>query len=650
LRSEASEKNLVDLKFMDLKIDIESIANLRNRTFICPHPLVYADHTKEYPDSYTTHWAFKLGDCAVRCPTIVLTKSEFHEFNLAVWYLAMASFLLSSVVLAFHFPEASRYNIRIFFVAGFALGAFALGFFPIINDNYQIFCSPDRAHYITQAPLCILQSCLIVFSYSWIALWGAIYSMDIYLVTSLTEHTFLKQLRRYYFWFALLFTIGITSSALIADNYGYDYTTALPNCLYLFAQNDTYFWTTLVLPYVISASICLAASIGSAYRLQSVFVNSQRSSRKRILRNVINNYNRNQARGRAGRGEGRNQQLAPVEDYDRESTMNFAASEMTPNPSGVGMNDLSRNGDRGAGGGAHDEDDEDETPRFRQDWSIDLENSRKPYLDSAQSSSNHEGLIRIPSDPAYNPMMSSPSSSSPIQPLPTVMENSFSSGSRLVSHHERSTLPGTTSTAIASSPSESSASQAMSSFNIELKEGQRTTENSRVSMQPDHEDDYVVSMISEDCLHDLRSSLPSHGTGGHQQDDTEFSSSGQDQSRTITVGTTGTGMIEENMIPESAANALFRQIAEKLVETWKYNGRIILFITVYCLLSFYVIPVFVYLFHLTYDKNVQSAEDFIACLLTASVTSPIQTQAYVDQYSQDQCGEHPNPRPPYGLV
>lgn len=583
--------------------DLDNTVNSSvNHTFICPYPLVHADSTKEYPDYYSTHWAYKHGNCAVRCPTIVLTVDEFHQFNQNVWIIALISCIFSLIVLAFHLPEASRYNIRIFFVAGFAAGSFAFAIFPPINTDFRIICSDDRAHYIPQNPLCVTQSVFIVFCFSWIALWGAIYSTDIYLVTSLTDPSFLKRLRKYYFWFALIVTIGITSAGLIADNYGYDYTTALPNCLYLFADNRKYFWTTLVLPYIISCVICLLASMGSAYRLQSVFVNSKVSSRRRMLRNVINTYNRSQA------------------IHDQRIPVNTLTSSITPNHSSGAVESIELSGNERA---------HEPSIEYRRDWSVDIENSHK-RLDSLSI----DGLNRTPSDTPYNPIITTGS----LQERPklaTVMEAS----DPIVISLEKSSLPS--SAHMSSSPSESS-SQGMSSFNIELKEEQqRITEHTNA---PEREDDYVVSMISEDYISDLRNSLPrlTSQYSAFKQDDPDLSS----QLHSVN----STNLIDENMIPESTANAIIRQITEKIIETWKYNGRIILFIFVYCLLSVYVIPVFVYLFHMTYDKNVDSAEEFIACLVTASFTSPIQTQQYVDQHAKEQCGEYPSPRPPFGLV
>jgi hypothetical protein len=623
--------------------------NLRNHSFICPYPLVYADSTKEYPAHYTTHWAYKHGNCAVRCPTIVLTVDEFDHFNHNVWIIAMIACLFSFTVLAFHLPEASRYNIRIIFVAGFAAGSFAFAAFAPLNSDYKLICSDDRAHYIEQHPLCILQSSLIVSSYVWIALWGAIYSVDIYLVTSLTDHNKLKQLRRGYLWFAGIVTIAVTCVGLIADNFGYDYTTALPNCMYLFAQNETYFWTTLVLPYVISCIICLLASFGSAYRLQSVFVNSKLSSRRRMLRNVIQTLNRQQpqqiteTRGVGGGGGGR-RNLNSTDDCLSQET-----GEETEQEEGQGQG----KGEEGQENQLHHQPQKEEPSG--QEWNDHSDNRRKP-LDLSSGDSQEEWSYQRRSDVASssNPLLHSR------QPLPIIIDRS-STHSILPS----SLPPTNTPYDIASSPSESS--QAMSSFNIELKEEDpsRITEQ---TLQPDHEDDYIVSIISEEYLSELRNSFPrlhSQFTCTSIQtrtDDTvtptststrtripsnpsATSANGNGRERSISEETR-----EREMLPASAANALIRQISEKIIETWKYNGRIILFIFVYCLLSVYVIPVFVYLFHLTYDQNVDSAEDYIACLITASVLSPIQTQDNVDQYSESECGRHPSPRPPFGLV
>jgi hypothetical protein len=59
-----------------------------------------------------------------------------------------------------------------------------------------------------------------------------------------------------------------------------------------------------------------------------------------------------------------------------------------------------------------------------------------------------------------------------------------------------------------------------------------------------------------------------------------------------------------------------------------------------------MVPVVIDLFHFKYDEYIDSANEFVTCLVTAAYTAPQpQSQASVNSYALDQCGGVPKDRP-----
>jgi hypothetical protein len=83
--------------------------------------------------------------------------------------------------------------------------------------------------------------------------------------------------------------------------------------------------------------------------------------------------------------------------------------------------------------------------------------------------------------------------------------------------------------------------------------------------------------------------------------------------------------------------------------TWRYNRLTIMFVVIFCFSSLVVLPLIVNIYHTTWHSSVQGAQDFASCLVQASVASQSagveQTQAAVDSYCEQICGEHPANRP-----
>lgn len=79
-------------------------------------------------------------------------------------------------------------------------------------------------------------------------------------------------------------------------------------------------------------------------------------------------------------------------------------------------------------------------------------------------------------------------------------------------------------------------------------------------------------------------------------------------------------------------------------KTVKYNGRTMLFLVMFCLTTLFVAPILIYLQYVKYDDYMDSGDAFVECLIKASFQCEDQTQSAVDEYSKEQCGEHPKDR------
>ena len=83
-----------------------------------------------------------------------------------------------------------------------------------------------------------------------------------------------------------------------------------------------------------------------------------------------------------------------------------------------------------------------------------------------------------------------------------------------------------------------------------------------------------------------------------------------------------------------------------LGKLWRYNGRNLVFVTLFGVTTFILLFIVVQVFAIRYHKYIDSAEDFVTCLSYASVMSPTQTQEGVNQYASQMCGTVPKVRPP----
>ena len=104
-----------------------------------------------------------------------------------------------------------------------------------------------------------------------------------------------------------------------------------------------------------------------------------------------------------------------------------------------------------------------------------------------------------------------------------------------------------------------------------------------------------------------------------------------------------TSVSESKMRIKTSNFAKYNILLGKL---WRYNGRNLVFVTLFGVTTFILLFIVVQVFAVKYQKYIHSAEDFVACLSYASVISPTQTQEGVNDYAKQLCGTVPETRPP----
>jgi hypothetical protein len=366
----------------------------------------------------------------------------------------------------------------------------------------------------------------------------------------------IKKYRQYYLIFVFIATTAIATIPLAAGNFGYDYTTSLQTCIYLFGDNQAFFWLTLVLPFSVMLFTSFIFSILTFKRLHHIFVESQ-------LRH------NNKANTQVNR---------------LPSDVNSAQDEYT------------------------------QRMRFNY-WSSD-------ELDNDFDS---DGKVTIKSTIA--------------NPLSCDVELSLSgrTGHAEQYHHyadkERNYSSDSTSPSF-------SLSQHDRSVHEELAEARRSG-SVLSSSGVTHE----ASLASSGASASVRGGGAGSGNVLRGEYMERPSSIGTRSSSVIERGEAGTEDITKS-------SSKLSNIWICINKTWKYNGRMILFLFFFCAVAIFLLPTLIYLFYTKYDQFVHGTENFVACLVRVSLTTPasLQTQQTVDARAHSECGSHPSNRPPFYVV
>ena len=343
----------------------------------------------------------------------------------------------------------------------------------------------------------------------------------------------IKKYRRRYFIFVLLATTVTASVPLGAGNLGYDYSTSLQMCLYLFGDHQAYFWLTLVLPFSVMLFASFFFSILTFKRLHHIFVHSQ--------------LRQNKSQSKSQRGRAPSDVDSAQDDYSQRMRFNY--------------------------------------------WSSD---------DALDNDFDSDGKVTIKST-IVNPL------SIDGQAVLELSNSNHSYGKQ---------------------DKEAFSSTEEEKIQEELVEARQRAH----SRPPAHQTSYTSS---DTITHELR--LSENDVGRPSSADTRATSSGPQQTD----------------VSSPTTNQKFQKISNLLIclkKTWKYNGRMILFLFFFCTIAIFILPTLVYLFYNKYDQYVLGTEDYVKCLVTASQFSPGQAQEEVDSFAQSRCGTHPSDRPPIPIV
>lgn len=91
-------------------------------------------------------------------------------------------------------------------------------------------------------------------------------------------------------------------------------------------------------------------------------------------------------------------------------------------------------------------------------------------------------------------------------------------------------------------------------------------------------------------------------------------------------------------------------LTDILYESMKYNGKTFLFVFAFGISTIVIGIICVDQFFIEYSGFIDSADNFVECLVYASVMSPIQTQDAVDSFAASTCGNVPSHRPSLPLL
>jgi hypothetical protein len=614
--------------------------SINGSTFICPSPLVYVDPNL----SGYVIWAYEPGNCASPCPTIEFTTFEWNQYSSAITALCIVSAISSFLVLLIYIWQAEKFYTRLMFLFGFFLNSIVLTVFLIKNRDNSVSCNGD-AHFDRQTPLCVFQAATMVFSLIWIETWSVIIAVDTYY----NILSYIRPEKRYVYYqrytlIAVLVSVTVTIIPLIGNNYGFDQEANIPICLYLFSENPNYFWYTLFAPFTILNFLCLTMTIAGAFKIHNIFVKSNRyviKHKNAMLQSPVISVDSDINEFK--------------ENYDKDMVENGGNRFSTANSS---FYKYSSQGDGRLSNPLHPG---DGTPGAVDDRFVSFHGNNDDDMHSEGSYTYN------PYDGANKGNFIMPSSSSSItsSTLEHAILNEYGSQHRQHSVRQNSNI-------ISSSSVSNSFSHPNNILSPDSSFKWNVNENNDISiLSVSHEDIIRQSLLPPNTTEPESNNNPNNkneeGALSVNRNSKVFTlnmslnrngqSSDDDVNGGGSLPALSTNVRSSNSVRQSSQtfdSTSSLQLGQKTTQGYmrilksvlKYNGRSILFVFSFCLSCYYIMYSLLNTNYFNYDKYIDSAEDFIQCLVTASFICPIQTQSSVDHFAEVLCGQYPNPRPP----
>jgi len=568
---------------------------------ICPYPLAYAN-TDEPHHGYT--WTV-FGDCVVPCPTIEYTDSEWNRLTDILIVFSAISMWMSFFSFVAHAINFQKYYIQCMFIFGFLFNSVVISAFFALNykDN-QVICD-TRSHFIERGDMCVFQAASMVFSFVWVESWSVIFVYDMYLhVTYSAQAADIPQLRVKYTVVATALSLLAMLPPLLDRNLGFDPEANVPFCLNMISENRDYFWFTFFLPLCVLILFAMLFAIMSAVRMNQIFAVAAPTLQSGVARfgmydNLMGEHEGGLSTVPRLPSESSFNQSMSLQESDMESSSNSTSEALLQSASAGG------DGDeyifRYSNAGPHT------------DYNDAIDTVSDSPSGSYQDKNDHCMSDEYQADPNESDL-----------PVPvgvgadgreSLLESSAAGGYSVLS-----AVSGIFST----SGSASANTSAPPTANVE----------------PGHSSPTKLR-IGDGTSFGSDSMNPSRASGSQDP-----RTSAHNPGFVSTV-------IKRHLL--SWLPPLWATYVEK---TWKYNGLCIVFVMFFCLSSVCVAPLLYHLYQTTWQRSIDSAEVFAACLVQASLATlnpnnpdniP-QTQDAVDAYAAGICGSVPADRPNQAMV
>lgn len=590
---------------------------------LCPSPLVSFDSL-----SHTTIVVYE--NCAIPCPYFTYSRDEWSIIHNTVEYLAYSSFALSFLVFIAHYSNKHAFYIRQMFIGGFMGNSFFIGLFMFFNYQDQLVCVGD-SHFVEKNPICVLQAAATIFFFMWTEVWSTILAYDTYLhVCSLIRTKDIPILHRRYTVIAVSLSLLVTAIPFFSGNLGFDPQANIPMCMFLLSKSTLYFWFTFFAPFYVLLMLSLIITVIGACRIHQIFVSSRR-------------YMVNLRRYFSHSDVGSPWKMVPSSPLQRSIEDATQDDMISPLVSTI-----------------------QRALQTHEVYMVDNDVSDpllSEYSINARLTLGHIGDLDVESEPFISSPVKKDNSSDYCPPRMTVPAAAISSiTTPSTSKRRRSSSidaatfrPHSTSSASSLGNRKSrSSSNAIDDIDLNYRSYVESVRKQQIVTTEYH---YPGLYEKDDPLFEFRESQQDQIPDYNDLDINDSVSVGsneliahdlENQRLTTTRGTL-TGRTSEGVRTRGSTWELSSRGSSVLSNVWKYNGRSIVFVIVFCLITLGVAPFTLDLYYFRYQEFIDSSDNFATCLIHSAIQTQSlyanASQELVDNLAHEACGELPSTRP-----
>jgi hypothetical protein len=631
-------------------ICFSDLYQLSMMAILCPQPLISFDITTAEASLCQGCEIHAVGssNCAVPCPTLLYDDAQWNGLADTVLYTSGIACVLSFAVFCAHVCEFRRYYIRLMFISGFVVNSLVMFVFQLLlaSSESSPVCHSDY-EYIPRGAMCMAQAVISIWMLLWAHTWSVIMSYDTYLHVMLVyRHEDKTRLQVIYTIIGFLVPTVLTAFPLVYETIGFDYQANIPICLYLVSTFNWVFWISFVIPFYLLLTITLGFTFATSVRIHEVFISSGHYQIDGALLNGnLNSTNRKGSSNSLLITHGTRQNSSTINNNNNNNKLNtmnnspvflsavsesYYRSEATSDPS-----------ERNSFIRAYNPVNVDST--FEDDDDINqhlLSPQAQQQARQEQQVLTSDGLCSSVDDtqsmPSTNSMSADPRNAGSNTELDISRSNSTNNRPE-----------GEQPQGITKSKSLISSSQS----------GENTPARSDPSIPI--ATIYALKNNSNKNLEQGRR----HSNGGLAMNDNRSSeswSSDMTGQETMSLGAHLASCITccLNAMVMVLTLGYFGSVEEivthprylLLSAIWHYNGRAIVFVVVCGLTTFAMLPMTMKQFYFEFDNEIDSANNFVVCLVNASRHCDEQTQEGVNKCGQEACSDHPTRMPNYYMV